>query len=83
MTRGESGFHCWCRMTLELLDSAAQATSEPGSGNVIISIQGNGNSVVAGLPHLELTQRPTLAYRVHADAVTEKLCDLVVLCSWM
>ena len=49
-----------------------QTTSASGSGNHIIQIQGDGNSVVTGLPHLELTQRRGLASHIATDPATGK-----------
>ena len=44
--------------------------STAGNGNFIVQIQGDGNSIVTGLPHLELTRRRGLARRIQTDPVT-------------
>ena len=49
-----------------------QKASASGNGNFIVQIQGDGNSIVTGLPHLELTRRHGLASRIETDSVTGK-----------
>ena len=49
-----------------------QTASTAGNGNLIVQIQGDGNSIVAGLPHLELTRRRGLASRIETDPGTGK-----------
>ena len=44
-----------------------QTATALGSGNVIVQLQGDGNSIVAGLPHLVLSQQTGLFRRVHTD----------------
>ena len=43
-------------MSPDPLPSAAQQAEALGRNNVIVQIQGDGNRVVLGLPHLELTR---------------------------
>ena len=49
-----------------------QTASTSGNGNFIVQIQGDGNSIVTGLPHLELTRRHGLASRIQTDSGTGK-----------
>ena len=49
-----------------------QTTNATGNGNYIIQIQGDGNSILAGLPHLELTRRRGLASQIATDPATGK-----------
>ena len=44
-----------------------QTATALGSGNVIVQVQGDGNSIVAGLPHLVLSPQTGLFRRVHTD----------------
>ena len=56
-----------------------QTTTTAGNGNYIIQIQGDGNSVVAGLPHLELTRRRGLASHIETDSGTGKPSEIDVI----
>ena len=56
-----------------------QTTSAVGNGNYIIQIQGDGNSVVTGLPHLELTRRRGLASHIETDSGTGKPREIDVI----
>ena len=56
-----------------------QTTSATGNCNYIIQIQGDGNSVVTGLPHLELTRRRGLASRIDTDSGTGKPREIDVI----
>ncbi|MCY4365924.1 MAG: hypothetical protein OXE17_06860 [Chloroflexi bacterium] len=56
-----------------------QTTSTIGNGNYIIQIQGDGISVVTGLPHLELTRRRGLASYIGTDPGTGKPCEIDVI----
>ena len=47
-----------------------QTTSAAGNGNIIVQIQGDGNSIVTDLPHLKLTRRRGLANRIQTDPDT-------------
>ena len=49
-----------------------QTTNAAGNGNYIIQIQGDGNSVVTGLPHLALTRRRGIASHIATDPATGK-----------
>ena len=49
-----------------------QTASTAGNGNFIVQIQGDGNSIVTGLPHLELTRRHGIARRIEVDPSTGK-----------
>ena len=49
-----------------------QTASTAGNGNFIVQIQGDGNSIVTGLPHLELTRRHGIARRIEIDPGTGK-----------
>ena len=49
-----------------------QTASSAGNGNFIVQIQGDGNSIVTGLPHLELTRRHGIARRIEVDPSTGK-----------
>lgn len=49
-----------------------QKSSTAGNGNFVVQIQGDGNSIVAGLPHLELTRRRGLASHIDSDPGTGK-----------
>ena len=49
-----------------------QTASTVGNGNFIVQIQGDGNSIVTGLPHLELTRRHGIARRIEVDPSTGK-----------
>ena len=56
-----------------------QTASTAGNGNFIVQIQGDGNSIVTGLPHLELTRRRGLASRIQTDPVTGKPHEIDVI----
>ena len=56
-----------------------QTTSTAGNGNFIVQIQGDGNSIVTGLPRLELTRRRGLACRIQTDPVTGKPYEIDVI----
>ena len=56
-----------------------QTTSTAGNGNFIVQIQGDGNSIVTGLPRLELTRRRGLACRIEMDPVTGKPHEIDVI----
>ena len=56
-----------------------QTASTAGNGNYIVQIQGDGNSIVTGLPHLELTRRRGLACRIQTDPVTGKPHEIDVI----
>ncbi len=47
-----------------------QAARADGSGNTIVQVRGDGNTVVAGLPHLALTRRRGLHREVRTDPDT-------------
>ena len=49
-----------------------QTASTAGNGNFIVQIQGDGNSIVTGLPHLELTRRHGIARRIEVEPSTGK-----------
>ena len=49
-----------------------QTASASGNGNFIVQIQGAGNSIVTGLPHLELTRRHGIARRIEVEPSTGK-----------
>ena len=56
-----------------------QKASTAGNGNFIVQIQGDGNSIVTGLPRLELTRRRGLASRIQTDPVTGKPHEIDVI----
>ena len=56
-----------------------QTASTAGNGNFIVQIQGDGNSIVTGLPRLELTRRRGLACRIQTDPVTGKPHEIDVI----
>ena len=56
-----------------------QTTRAVGNGNYIIQIQGDGNSVVIGFPHLELTRRRGLASHIEMDSGTGKPREIDVI----
>ena len=56
-----------------------QTASTSGNGNFIVQIQGDGNSIVTGLPHLELTRRHGLARRIQLDPGTGKPHEIDVI----
>ena len=56
-----------------------QKASTAGHGNFIVQIQGDGNSIVTGLPRLELTRRRGLAYRIQTDPVAGKPHEIDVI----
>ena len=56
-----------------------QTASTAGNGNFIVQIQGDGNSIVTGLPRLELTRRRGLACRIQTDPVTGKPYEIDVI----
>ena len=49
-----------------------QTASTAGNGNFLVQILGDGNSIVTGLPHLELTRRHGIARRIEIDPGTGK-----------
>ena len=49
-----------------------QTVSTSGNSNLIVQIQGDGNTIVTGLPYLELTRRHGLASRIQMDSGTGK-----------
>ena len=56
-----------------------QTTGAVGNGNCIIQIQGDGNSVVSGVPHLELTRRRGLASHIETDPGTGRPREIDVI----
>ena len=56
-----------------------QTASTAGNGNFTVQIQGDGNSIVTGLPRLELTRRRGLACRIQTDPVTGKPHEIDVI----
>ena len=56
-----------------------QTASTAGNGNYIVQIQGDGNSIVTGLPRLELTRRRGRACRIRKDPVTGKPHEIDVI----
>ena len=56
-----------------------QIVSAGGSGQVIVQISGDGNSVVVGYPHLMLTQHRGLLRRVASDPNTGKAREIDVI----
>ena len=56
-----------------------QKATATGSGHVIVQIQGDGNSVIAGLPHLVLSRQAGLARRIHMDRESGKASEIDVL----
>ena len=56
-----------------------QTAHTAGNGNYIVQIQGDGNSIVTGLPRLELTRRRGLACRIEMDPVTGKPHEIDVI----
>ena len=56
-----------------------QKASTAGNGNFIVQIQGDGNSIVAGLPHLELIRRRGLASHIDTDPGTGKPREVDVI----
>lgn len=56
-----------------------QKASTAGHGNFIVQIQGDGNSIVAGLPHLELTRRRGLASHIDTDPSTGKPREIDII----
>ena len=56
-----------------------QTANTAGNGNYIVQIQGDGNSIVTGLPRLELTRRRGLACRIQTDPVTSKPHEIDVI----
>ena len=56
-----------------------QTASTSGNGNVIVQIQGDGNSIVTSLPHLALTRRHGLASRIETDTSTGKPLEIDVI----
>ena len=56
-----------------------QTANTAGNGNYVVQIQGDGNSIVTGLPRLELTRRRGLACRIQTDPVTGKPHEIDVI----
>ena len=56
-----------------------QTARTSGNGNFIVQIQGDGNSIVTGLPHLKLTRRHGLAQRIQLNRSTGKPHELDVI----
>ena len=56
-----------------------QTARSSGNGNFIIQIQGDGNSIVTGLPHLKLTRRRGLASQIQTDRHTGKAIQTDVI----
>ena len=56
-----------------------QTAAAIGGGNVIVQVQGDGNSIVAGLPHLALTQHGGLTRRINTDAHTRSPREIDIL----
>ena len=55
-----------------------QTANTAGNCNYVVQIQGDGNSIVTGLPRLELTRRG-LACRIQTDPVTGKPHEIDVI----
>ncbi len=56
-----------------------QTARSSGSGNFIVQIQGDGNSIVTSLPHLKLTRRRGLASQIQSDPYTGKAIQTDVI----
>ena len=56
-----------------------QTAAAIGGGNVIVQVQGDGDSIVAGLPHLALTQHGGLTRRINTDAHTRNPREIDIL----
>ena len=56
-----------------------QTASTAGNGNVIVQIQGDGNSIVTSLPHLALTRRHGLTSRIETDPGTGMPLEIDVI----
>ena len=56
-----------------------QTAAATGSGNVIVQIRGDGNSIHPGLPHLILTEHRGLARRINTNPDTNKPREIDVL----
>ena len=56
-----------------------QTASTSGNGNVIVQIQGDGNSIVTSLPHLTLTRRHGLTSRIETDHGTGMPLEIDVI----
>lgn len=53
-----------------LNDNAPMKQTAVATGAIIVQIQGNGNSVVAELPHLELTRPRGISSRIRTDSAS-------------
>lgn len=57
----------------------AQGAGVTGVGNIIVQIQGDGNSVIAGLPHLVLTRRRGNSHRILTNNDSRKPREIDVI----
>ena len=57
----------------------AQGAGVTGVGNIIVQIQGDGNSVIAGLPHLVLTRRRGHSHRILTNNDSRKPREIDVI----